>query len=82
MVIADTITGFNLMIAITTGARLEAGYGSHGNVGNVSDSLTMYNGGYNGGSAGSYSCGGSSGWAFIYCNNVVNQDTTATILEN
>lgn len=46
-------------------------------------------GGYNGGggswatnnSWAIFSGGGSSGWAFIYCNNVVNQDTTDTVVD-
>lgn len=49
-------------------------------------------GGYNGGGGGStchenttnqaFGCGGGgSGWAFIYCNNVVDQDTTDTVVD-
>ena len=68
-----------------------AGYG--GNAGHFA--IAHYShGGYNGGSGGDYNtyesgdttfqmtagCGGSSGWAFIWCNNVVNQDTTDTVL--
>lgn len=45
-------------------------------------------GGYNGGGGATSNSssrtlrgGGSSGWAFIYCNNVVNQDTTDTVVD-
>lgn len=63
----------------------------------VSDSITGFNqlitqgtnfgsgghGGYNGGGLVNYGDhGGAAGWAFIYCNNAVNQDTTGTILAN
>lgn len=66
--------------------------GSSGSAGYGGGGTSFYNsindrdfagggGGYNGGGGGNYSSGGGgSGWAFIYCNNVVNQDTTDTVL--
>ncbi|MBR1805853.1 MAG: hypothetical protein IJ774_05615 [Selenomonadaceae bacterium] len=82
MIVADTISGLN-QSAISTGGNPYggAGYGGDGDNGNLNTSVWEH-GGYNGGGAGSYQTGSSSGWAFVYCNNVINQDTTATILEN
>lgn len=89
LIIADTINGFN-QYAISTGGSGKAfdntgsggaGYGGGG----VDFVYGATGGGYNGGGGGGrngnpVSGGGSSGWAFIYCNNVVNSDTTGTIL--
>lgn len=78
MIVADTISGFNQK-AISTGG--EGNKNRHGGAGYGGSSNAWY-GGYNGGGAGNASAGGSSGWAFIYCNNVINQDTTGTVVEN
>ena len=77
MIVADKITGFN-QNAIGTGGGVScgAGYGSR------SYNYSYY--GYNGGAAtssASYYAGGSSGWAFIYCNQAVNQNTSSTIYD-
>ena len=90
MIVADTITYFCLH-AISTGGHGQtnsgAGYGGTGY--NIGTSSTYdCHGGYNGGGGGydlqsSSSTGyggGSSGWAFVYCNNVVSQNTYATNL--
>lgn len=74
-----------------------AGYGGGGNIDMGTTASNAYlaaggGGGYNGGGGASASPswhnvnslatpGGSSGWAFIYCNNVVNQDTTDTVVD-
>lgn len=82
MIVADKITGFNLAAIATGGGGLsgsatavsygKAGYGGTGYSGG---------GGYNGGGAGTGGTerGGSSGWAFIYCNEAVNQNTADTV---
>lgn len=91
MIIADTITGFN-QAAISTGgdgsnhiigdsyAKGGAGYGGAGNGGG--------GGGYNGGGAFAVVAigdrftnkgGGSSGWAFVYCNHAVDQNIQDTV---
>ena len=82
MIIADTITGFT-MSALSTGGFPSGGAGYGGSGRSSSGSFYVY-GGYNGGAAWNNKgyTGGSSGWAFIYCNNVVNQDTDGTIREN
>lgn len=96
MIIANTITGFN-QAAISTGgeggipntagnstvSNGGAGYGGGGKVNSQYGCGGAYNaggGGFNG-SASKYGGGGSSGWAFIYCNNAVNQDITDTIVD-
>lgn len=96
MVIAQKITGFN-QYAIstggvgmcddfdsrnTTGANGGAGYGGGCFVNGRCES-----GAYNAGGGIGYrglptGTGGSSGWAFVYCNEVVNQDTSGTVLAN
>ena len=71
MIVADTITGFSLNPIGTGGGYVQsAGTGGYG--------------GYNGGgySTSAQVHGGSSGWAFIYCNNVVDQDTDRIIRAN
>lgn len=57
------------------------GSAGYGGAGHWNSGLGNYHssGGYNGGGASYDSPGGSSGWAFIYCNNAVNQDTTDTV---
>lgn len=59
-----------------------AGYGGGG--GGTSDGSAGGGGGYNGGGGGIYyvinTGGGSSGWAFIYCNNVTAKDTTGVVI--
>lgn len=64
-----------------------AGYGGGGK--QIEGDTSVCSGGYNGG-GGLYRSesaptnsggGGSSGWAFIYCNEAVDQDTTGTVLE-
>ena len=81
MIVADTITGFT-MSALLTGAAENASSG-YGGIGGTSSTSKVY-GGYNGGSSWNVSAhrGGSSGWAFVYCNNVINQDVDGTIREN
>lgn len=92
MIIADTITGFN-QIAISTGGQGgspgSAGYGG-GAEGATASGNTFASGagGYNGGGGCPWGAaltalpkpGGSSGWAFIYCNNAIDQNTHDTIL--
>ncbi len=68
-----------------------AGYGGGGAATHNANGRTCGGGGgYNGGGGGgqcttcddSYGAGGGgSGWAFIYCNNVVGQDTTDTVAD-
>lgn len=69
-----------------------AGYGGGGAAthGSADGRTCGGGGGYSGGGGGgqcttcdeSYGAGGGgSGWAFIYCNNVVNQDTTDTVAD-
>ena len=114
MIIADTITGFN-MAAISTGgsgggtntgsyhdSHLPgfdggAGYGGGGavqrNYGEPLQRSPGAGGGYNGGGSGNgdgdidssdtghyYEGGGSSGWAYIFCNHVSQQNTTDIVL--
>lgn len=90
MIIADTISGFN-QAAISTGGDAylrgnptttyvapgtpgSAGYGGGG--GEYNSSAGGYSGG--GGASNGNSAGGASGWAFVYCNNVIGQDTEYT----
>lgn len=82
MIIADKITGFALS-AISTGGSPNGGAGMGGRADSSSDTLVVY-GGYNGGAAWTISnyTGGSAGWAFVYCNNAVDQDTTNIIYDN
>lgn len=89
LIIADTINGFN-QYAISTGGSGRAfdntgsggaGYGGGGTDNGYGATGGGYNGGGGGGRGGDpISGGGSSGWAFIYCNTVVNSNTTGTIL--
>lgn len=79
MIIADTISNFNIN-AISTGGlgwvsthHGGAGYGG-GGAGNGAG------GGYRGGGAGDFASGGSAGYAFIWCNNADNQITDGIIL--
>ncbi|MBR3747287.1 MAG: hypothetical protein IKN27_10060, partial [Selenomonadaceae bacterium] len=95
LIVAHTINTFSLSAIVSGGGGEKggrAGYGSKG-IGYESSTGVEYyttGGGYNGGGAqssksSSYSpdnSGGSSGWAFIYCNEVVNQDTSGTVLAN
>lgn len=74
-----------------TGGNGSAGYGgggaaSHDAPGKAYGGEGGYNGGGGGADCGTCnqsagSGGGSSGWAFIYCNNAVNQDTTDTVVD-
>lgn len=96
MIIADTITEFNQWGISTggmAGNRREylggAGYGGGAEIrGTGSESCRLSSGGYNGGGS-TYgtpstkttnSAGGSSGWAFVYCNNAVDQKLAYTVL--
>lgn len=79
------------------GKHGSAGYGGGGGVAPMSASNGTYlvegfggGGGYNGGGGGAQTTvnenaqgcgGGGSGWAFIWCNNVVDQDTTDTVAD-
>ncbi|MBR1645200.1 MAG: hypothetical protein IJ685_00340 [Selenomonadaceae bacterium] len=91
------LSGFSYVSDTNTrGLRASgAGYGGLG-LHKINDSTQHVSSGYNGGagsnSASYYSSqkisdtekatGGSSGWAFVYCNEVVSQDTTGTVLAN
>lgn len=92
---ADTITGLCLHALSTGGAegfQDEAygcqpggcGYGGGGRAGAANSSGSS--GGYRGGGAGQrylsqyYGGGGASGSCFVYCNNVVSQNTTNLVL--
>ena len=77
MIVADTITNFTLSAIGTGGGGTFMGLGSVP----TSAGYGKY-GGYNGGGRNDDYLGGSSGWAFIYCNNVINQDTDGTVREN
>ena len=89
MLVADTITGFNVNAISTGGGGYStdqtnysggAGYSS-GNPNYPQPQYSAYNGGpasYNN----SVSSSGSSGWAFVYCNNLVNPSTSGVILAN
>ena len=85
LIIANRIAGFNQSFMATGGNGDSAGLGGSvsgwgGNVGfNYNAGLSVY---FGSGSASGWQGGGSSGWAFIYCKNAVDQDTTGTILEN
>ncbi|MBR3746647.1 MAG: hypothetical protein IKN27_06770, partial [Selenomonadaceae bacterium] len=82
MIVADTITGFNMSSICTGGGWTSWGNGAAG-VGGSSTTHGYYS--YNGGAASSStanSSGGSSGWAFVYCNNFVNPSTSGVILAN
>lgn len=82
MIIADTISGLNVKAIRTGGGTAPAGRGGgyvHASSGEL---VSGYNGGNGGSNASPHFCGGSSGWAFIYCNNVINQDTDGTVREN
>lgn len=95
LIVAEKITNFYLT-AVGTGGQGNvyngsAGYGGGGGHITGSGTATTFRCGYNGGTAGEsrsesrlyYSGGGGgSGWCFIYCNEVVNQDTTDTVLAN
>ena len=82
-IVADTIDGLNLA-AISTGGEGNSS-GSHGGAGYGGGSNSG-SGGYLGGGANSgvdyltgWGGGGGAGSAFIYCNNVLNQDTSSLI---
>lgn len=95
-IVADTINLFSLQIANTgaTGSTFNycdmgietaypggAGYGSGGS-GTGADGSGGSGGGYNGGGAG-INCnrtGSSSGWAFVYANNITSNDTTGVVI--
>lgn len=93
-IVAKKITGISLSCLSVGGSTSKyvgslilpggtggAGYGAGGTKPrNESGGSTWgaASGGYNGG-AGSDFPGGSSGWAFIYCNDVINEDTTGTV---
>ena len=86
MIIANKITNFKQGAISSGGCGWDTGGAGYGgtslNTSPSSGGLYYSSGGYNGGSAGNFYCSGSSGWAFIYCNEVVNQDTTDTVLAN
>lgn len=73
------------------GGHGSAGYGGGGAATHEADGQAYGGeGGYNGGGGGgdcttcddSYGAGGgAAGWAFIYCNNAVDQDTTDTVVD-
>lgn len=85
MIVADVINNFNLN-AISTGGQGAAndntgsggaGYGGGGSDNGCGATGGGYNGGGGGGRGGDpIAGGGSSGWAFIFCNNAVNPDYT------
>ena len=71
VIVADKITGFALSAICTGGYNLYAGQG-----GGSDSSHAPYNcGAYIKGSVGAVYAG-SSGWAFIYCNQAVNQNNS------
>lgn len=79
MIVADTIEKLGIKAIATAG-----GAGVHGaGRGNGSDvsvgDVAKYQGGYNGGGTNDSCGGGSSGWAFVYCNHAVDQDTDYVI---
>ena len=81
LIIADKITNFNISAISTGGVGFAgdwyqggAGYGGGGG-GNGAG------GGFRGGGAGDFAAGGSAGYAFIYCNDAVNQITDGIILD-
>ena len=78
MIIADRITGFCVHAIGTGGGSYNmAGYGCMGWT-NPSWLYPGYNGG--GGGYDSRYAGGSSGWAFVYCNSATSQNVTGTTL--
>ena len=81
MIVADTITGFNQYAIGTGGGGGGAGYGQDGDNGGSKTTIVAA-GGYNGGGSGAWCTGGSSGWAFVYCNNFTNQNTANIIRAN
>lgn len=81
MIVADKITGFN-QNAISTGGGY-AGYCPAGAGYSAGNPWLGNYCAYNGGTATGhyyYSSSGSAGWAFIYCNESVSQNTAGTIL--
>jgi len=91
LIVADIIDGFN-QAALSTGGggsrqKPGAGYGSYARR-EGSDADYVNRCGYNGGLGGTIELeakctgGGSSGWAFIYCNTAINQNTSATVRDN
>lgn len=85
LIIADTITGFN-QAAISTGG-MGGKYKTNGNSGGAGYGGGAgpggADGGYNGGGGGGVQSGGGggSGWAYVYCNNAVNQNTDKTLTD-
>lgn len=93
-VVADTFKRFSAYNILTGGTagywdgRCTGGAG-YGGGGYIRRSGIASSGGYNGG-GGAYTTynntitlfgiGGSAGWAFVYCNEVVEQDTEGTVL--
>ena len=80
MIIAETITNFNIH-AISTGGmgwvEYQHGGAGYGGGGGGQGS----GGGFRGGGAGNFASGGSAGYAFIWCNNATNQVLDGTILD-
>lgn len=88
-VVADTINNMSIK-CLSTGGRSctdsydaivglgGAGYGGGGEAANYSYAAA---GSYSaGGNSGNGMYGGNSGWAFVYCNKVVNEDTTGVVI--
>lgn len=81
MIIADTITGFNIN-AISTGGLGWGTNGYHGGAGyGGGGGGNGSGGGFRGGGAGDFASGGSAGYAFIYCNNQIDPVTAGIILD-